>query len=467
MSKKLRVKKQDGVTLIALVVTIVVLIILATASMNAVFSDTGILRQSQIEKDISANIAAHEDEMLNQTLGQYANSMVNTEVATGIEPYIDNVLVKAPKIDEGAMIPVKRSGDNWIKTTVSDEEWYNYAEKRWANVVLKDATIDETSGILNEDEPYTMLVWIPRFAYKIESGWNQDSTELLGSAGTINIAFINTKNEDRNGTAYNASYATATVDSITTNAMSTYVQHPAFTYGENEIDGFWIGKYESSNTEGITGYNSTNEYTLQIKANVSSWRDINISNIHTVCTSLNKIGNIYGLNTDDAKVDPHMIKNTEWGAVAYLSRSIYGNEEEIWNNSNNSYLTGYAGGTVNASNEDTNSEYTYSTNTGVKASTTGNIYGVYDMSGCTYEYVAAYVNNVDYIQANTTDQYIFAQNLITANVRYRDVYTQGTTDTRADNFIANSGKYGDAIYEISSNGANNASSSSISSSVSI
>ena len=76
-----------------------------------------------------------------------------------------------------------------------------------------------------------------------------------------------------------------------------------------------------------------------------------------------------GINQSDS----HMMKNIEWGAVAYLKQSNYGlGITDITINSNNSY-TGGGSGT------------SYKTNIG--QSTSGNITGVYDMSGGAYEYV--------------------------------------------------------------------------------
>ncbi|HHT37818.1 MAG TPA: hypothetical protein GXZ95_00180, partial [Mollicutes bacterium] len=60
---------------------------------------------------------------------------------------------------------------------------------------------------------------------------------------------------------------------------------------------------------------------------------------------------IFGWGTSGAGIDTHMMKNGEWGAVAYLSKSQYGNPNEIWNISNKTYKTGCAGSSVNASNE--------------------------------------------------------------------------------------------------------------------
>ena len=104
------------------------------------------------------------------------------------------------------------------------------------------------------------------------------------------------------------------------------------------------------------------------------------------------LASTYGTSTND---DSHMMKNMEWGAVAYLSSSIYGRYTnastciesgcEVWKNNNENYTTGCAGSSVSASSASTCNAW--NTATGVNASTTGNLYGIYDMSGGALEYV--------------------------------------------------------------------------------
>ena len=65
--------------------------------------------------------------------------------------------VNAPELVQG-MTPVKWNGSQWVETTTDDKEWYNYSKKQWANVRLADGS---------------MFVWIPRYAYKITSGYNE------------------------------------------------------------------------------------------------------------------------------------------------------------------------------------------------------------------------------------------------------------------------------------------------------
>lgn len=98
----------------------------------------------------------------------------------------------------------------------------------------------------------------------------------------------------------------------------------------------------------------------------------------------------------------------------------------------------------------------YNTGNGPQASTTGNVTGVYDMSGGAYEYVTAYVNN-KYAQSGQPP-YARGQSLIDSvnagNTKYADVYSVGSSDSQSNNYTAlnpstETGHYGDAIWETS------------------
>jgi len=147
----------------------------------------------------------------------------------------------------------------------------------------------------------------------------------------------------------------------------------------------------------------------------------------------------YALNLNTS-LESHMMKNSEWGAVAYLTNAI-GRIPYI--NNSSSYITGNAGGNQNAS-EASGVTNAWNTATGVKASTTHNVYGIYDMSGGAYEYVAAYVDNGN--SSLTT----YGSNLVNGASKYKDVYPMGTTDTQANNYATWSSIKGDAVYETSS-----------------
>lgn len=87
--------------------------------------------------------------------------------------------------------------------------------------------------------------------------------------------------------------------------------------------------------------------------------------------------------------------------------------------------------------------YIYNTKEGTEASVTGNVYGVYDMAGGTWEYTAAIYKGGN---SNDNRSKLWDSN----NSRYVDQYTE-TTGSQST-YYGNINKYGDAVHEISKDG---------------
>ena len=430
-NKKLNSKetrKTSGITLIALVVTIVVLLILAGITISLVFSENGIIAKAKEAAEKTNQAAINEQEQMNEVAG-YLDNMLNEIGGSGEEPtppkptlpsdgsYSEEKGVNTPNLGEG-MTAIKWNGNSWEETKGNDVDWYDYSTKKWANAKTSDGS---------------MWVWIPRYAYSITSGYHQSGAQInpttpAEGAGNIEVEFMKgLTNETSTGrTSFQNS-----------SGQGNWNIHPAFNYGQT-VSGIWVAKFEAS-PEGATTNTSNSEYNgtgkkLQVKPGVSSWRYITIGNMYTVCKNYN------------STLNSHMMKNDEWGAVAYLSKSKYGKQnEEVWINNSSSYITGSAGNSASAgSNTGTTNDYT--STQGVKASTTGTVYGVYDMSGGAWEYVAGYVNN--------GSKYLtkYGSSLVNGDAKKKNVYSKASSDNNTNNYNANSGKYGDAVYETSANG---------------
>jgi prepilin-type N-terminal cleavage/methylation domain-containing protein len=344
-----------------------------------------------------------------------------------IPEYVDSEGVNRPKLITG-MTPIKWDGKAWVDTVEDDADWYNYttADKEWANARTKDNS---------------MWVWIPRYAYQIASNYH------LNTVGTINVKFL--KNATKTASD------DTTVDTVPTynseNSQTNYILHPAFTFGTTEVTGIWVAKFEASvsdindlcyTSESAANCNIT---TLipKIVPNAKPWRYINVNNIFTVSKNM-ETNNIYGWGSTGTGLDTHMMKNTEWGAATYLAQSTYGQNSEIWINPAHDFTTGCAGDTVSSS-PTTGCLRTYDTTQGMSASTTGNTYGIYDMSGGSWEYTAAHITTAD------ASLETYGNSLRIADNKYKDVYTV-TTDNAATNYDNASTKKGDALYETSSSG---------------
>ena len=108
---------------------------------------------------------------------------------------------------------------------------------------------------------------------------------------------------------------------------------------------------------------------IAVKPGMSSWRNCTIGNMYTNAKAY------------EENLNSHMLKNSEWGAVAYLTHSQYGrNGNEVQVNDNSDYKTADEGINENPGQ-----------------SSTGNVYGIYDLSGGAFEYVAAYYNKSDFL----------------------------------------------------------------------
>ena len=274
-----------------------------------------------------------------------------------------------PVLAEG-MIPITYDGTNWIKADQygAYNNWYDYGNQKWANAVMITSSKRETymnadvGTTIPENDILAYYVWIPRYKYKLFNATYASSTQ----AQVIDVVFEN--GTSSTGTV-TCTYDTSGNETCQNKANGNWYTHPAFTMinargNKTELKGIWVGKFET------TG--STTNPT--IKPGITSLRNITIANMYNASKLIRSTNYLTTNGANEA--DSHMMKNIEWGAVAYLKQSIYGlGITDITYNDNGSYLTGGK---------------SYKTKTG--QSTTGNITGVYDMSGGAYEYVMGNYN---------------------------------------------------------------------------
>ena len=267
---------------------------------------------------------------------------------------------------------VKYDGSNWVDGT--DYEYKagsgiaDNTSSKWANA---EVTIDNVKSY---------FVWIPRYAYRIiyfDTKTNKEAYLKNGDTSGI-IGYSDSRGiVDKDGKKVDGVASTTSI-----NVGNYFRVHPAFMNDSSdysnggwneELPGIWVGKYESSlvnkatpDTAITSGTNiivdSTNntDKAIAVKLGMSSWRSCTIGNQYTSAKAYS------------TSLNSHMLKNSEWGAVAYLTESKYGRNGTEVDMNNESYIT--AMGDIG----------------NVEQSSTGNVYGIYDLSGGASERVAAY-----------------------------------------------------------------------------
>ena len=289
---------------------------------------------------------------------RYTNLITRSCPKNTVTPvYVDNSGANTPVLAEG-MIPVvyDEGLGIWLKAD-TNAGWFNYNEKIWANAVMvkndasKESLCSRSRTDYIEAMPFTPImeedilayyVWIPRYKYKLFNVSYSSGT----SPSLIDVVF-----ENKTASTGIAKCTTSEigVETCQNKANGNYYTHPAFTFGNQELTGIWVGKFET------TG----NDITPTIKPNEISLRNQNVSTQFITSQKFNSASYLTNIETNQA--DAHMMKNIEWGAVAYLKQSKYGlGITDIAMNNSSGFYTGRSSG--DPSKTDYSSEGTYKYN---------------------------------------------------------------------------------------------------------
>ncbi len=166
---------------------------------------------------------------------------------------------------------------------IYNEDWYDYSSisPNWANVKMNDNIY---------------YVWIPRFAYKVEDFYIGTNLSNI-PASAIKVVFLK-----------------GTSDYMANEEVipSGYQVHPAFKYYDefnNEVNlpGFWVAKYNVNNL-------------VDVLYKVAGEGDTVLGALEEV-----ELEKLHGTNSSVVnQLESHLLKNTEWAAVAYLSFATSG-----------------------------------------------------------------------------------------------------------------------------------------------
>ena len=518
--------KQRGITLIALVITIIVFIILAGVTINTLVGENGIITQVQRAKQ-------ETEEKQKEELGGLTSLEQQLDEAIG-KTYIVEKGVNKPRLAEGMKAikftnPSESAKGEVQDSNENDIEWYDYNSKKWANSQTEDGS---------------MWVWIPRYAYKVNDNQTFDIKFLIGTTDNY---------YDENGEIQTAKRCNNVDENVDTKIG--YTVHPAFTDEtaisyrnggwDKELTGIWVAKFEAGYASGnnnatvkasSVSYSQSISYVRAIERGKSTdgeeparnWLDgiygstktaikyptfqgttysmnyISHNDAYNIAKAMTEDGNIYGLTQS---IDSHLMKNSEWGAVAYLSQSKYGvNQIEVTNNNislNNGgairtniagksgvesvyAITGCTTASTNEGEKITtiahintttgntamDGIYTWNQVSGTKASSSGTIYGIYDLSGGLWEKVTGYIANGNKRLKTYGASFVYDRdNMKTISSKYTMVYPfdnhtdnteieeNGTNLKMAseNNWKVNTKIYGDAIRETSAQGTGNTS----------
>lgn len=312
-------KRNSGITLIALIVTIIVLIILATISINVVIGENGIIKKAQQTKKLYEKSAEDEEISLDNLLKQMK---------------WDSDIVYGKQDADGYLIPIP-NGYYYVEGTQN------------TGFVISDSQTDENNP---DSAKGNQFVWVPVDdvnEYKLIS-WNGETVGEEETADTYysdtNMAKPMSKNNFEDSTVIKTALENISYDLGT-----------AFSWEKSSVEvygGFYIGRYEVS-------YDSENN-VVETKKNKTPYTNISYSNIVTIKQKaisrlsynaksnikVEKLGLNQGITENNINVDTKirgmsLVTGKQWDAMTkWLNKTNENNYQKIGHQGSNTINTG-------------------------------------------------------------------------------------------------------------------------------
>ena len=375
MKKKKLMKGNRGITLVALVVTIVVLLILAGISLNLVLGENGIITKAQEARDKTEQARINTEKSMNSLEQELSNYVNKTDSGNGGNSGGSQTTVENVVIPEGYYYV---GGTKAKGIVISD----NVADKE----------LDKGKENVRRDLSGNQWVWVP-----VETPSSLYTTvaagqKLDGSTGVKTTKYTNTiisgitrvkpgdtsdyrepdilTNEDNDTNAKTAGFS-----SLANMAETMKNDYEEMIASLEKYKGFYIGRYELT---------ANGEKTGATQTGVNWWE------LYKNCTTL----------ASGSKVKTRMIWGLQWDATCnWLASSGFNiKDSSTWGNYDNNTATGHGS----------------TQNTGFSESWKAN--NIYDFAGNCYEFTQEAYNT--YRRASRGGLCSFSGSVIPASYRF-------------------------------------------------
>ena len=148
---KTKVTQERGITLIALVITVIILIILATVTLNVVLGEDGLIQRAQEAKDMTEEAAKEEQDSLNKLMDELENVIGDEELDkfSRAERNLDDAIVLM-EIASGGLSEISGTLQEMRGLATQIAYGTNSPEDVQSMILEINALLDEIDSIANE-----------------------------------------------------------------------------------------------------------------------------------------------------------------------------------------------------------------------------------------------------------------------------------------------------------------------------
>ena len=268
-------REEKGITLVALVITVIIIIILATLTINMAFGDSGLITQAQRAKDMTLNSVVAEQEGMNSVLSEYLNVMEeDSEIPA---PELPDIPGGSEAVTTGA---ISFTNPTWANgqasVTISTNTSYALQYQVVANEeASNNANWQEVpaggiiSNLNHRDVVYARLVQGTNYGEEATITIKDETPPIISNISTSNI------------TSSSISVSVTAIDN------ETGIENYKFTIdGAKEINST-TGGYTFTGLSAETGYTIKVEVTDKAGNGAEDTRSVTTSKI--IATNLNEL----------------------------------------------------------------------------------------------------------------------------------------------------------------------------------
>ena len=289
--KNKRILKERGITLIALVITIVVLLILAGVSINAIFSENGIIKRAKDAQNKMDQAVENDQKGINE-LSNWLDSKTNG--SSGGNTTLKSYEEAGKDANNNGVLTENATYTDSEKTTVTIPKGFKVS-----GVVKTGDTDGEqtvSTGLVIQDADGNEFVWVPV---------NYTATGTLDDDG-LDSGFKNTFKRSTTNSSYTEPYASGYGE----NGAEEKSDYLKMMQSVQKNKGFYIGRYEAGTTTQRTS-STTGISDVVVKRDAYPYIYVKWGD------EMNKIGNVGAVY-----LSKHMYDNKDIGATSTLCYGV-------------------------------------------------------------------------------------------------------------------------------------------------
>ena len=317
-------KQEKGITLIALVITIVILIILATVSIKVVLGEGGLIDRAKQAKDLTEQAVLDEQEGLNSLISEMTNIMAEEQNPPAPQtPKIEDVK-GGEAFDEKTKVVDSKNNEIWVPAgfrIASDS----------GNTVQQGIVIEDVNASTDTAVQGSQYVWIPVGTFTKDNGSQSGEIKLgryIFDESTGNPELVQDAANYTQSVVINSYYSELTtyregIESLGTDGKNATAKDlKGFIDSVDTNGGYYIGRYEASYASG----SSTADYKAASK--ISNGYSTSSSMLYTpgrlwnYITQLNASKVAINTYAGNASVKSDLINSYAWDtAIVYIQEA--------------------------------------------------------------------------------------------------------------------------------------------------